>query len=235
MFFPIRDDQPRTTIPFVNYFLIGLNVAVFVFELSVAAQGRRALNALMFQFGVVPIHFERVLAGPSHYAFSAVFLTIFTSMFLHAGWSHIFFNMWGLWIFGDNVEDAIGHFAYLVFYLVCGCVAAFTQIALNLGSVIPTVGASGAIAGVMGAYLLLFPRARVLTWVVFIFFWWLPAWIPLIIWFLGQFLAGAASIADTRQTTGGIAVWAHVGGFLAGMILVKLLPQRQKSNRYSTW
>ncbi|HEX6802825.1 MAG TPA: rhomboid family intramembrane serine protease [Terriglobales bacterium] len=235
MFFPIRDDQPRFSTPFVNYFLIGLNVAVFFFELAVAAQGRRALNGLMFQFGVVPVHFERALAGSAHYTLGAALIMIFTSMFLHAGWSHIFFNMWGLWIFGDNVEDYVGHFTYLIFYLVCGSMAALTQIALNLNSNIPTVGASGAIAGVMGAYLVLFPRAKVWTWVVFIFFWWLPAWIPLIIWFLAQFFAGAASIADTRQTTGGIAVWAHVGGFLAGMILVKMLPRRTRAYRYGTW
>lgn len=238
MFFPIRDDQPRFSVPFINYFLMGINISAFLFELTVSMQGRNALNALMFQFGMVPLHFERALAGSSHYTLIGFLLTIFTSMFLHAGWSHILFNMWALWIFGDNVEDSIGHFTYLTFYLACGFLAGVTQILMNLGpsnANIPTVGASGAIAGVMAAYLLLFPRAKVLTWVVFVFFFWLPAWIPLIFWLGVQFFNGAASIADTRQTTGGVAVWGHVGGFVTGLILIKLFPRRKATQRYASW
>src|SRR5947208_10845342 len=139
---PIRDDQPRFSTPFVNFFIIGLNVVVFLFELSVGMQGRRALNALIFQFGVVPLHFERALAGSPHYTVPATFLTILTSMFLHGGWLHIIGNLWFLWIFGDNIEDYLGHFRYLIFYLMCGFAAALTHIALNLGSNEPTVGAS---------------------------------------------------------------------------------------------
>lgn len=235
MFFPIRDDQPSFSIPFVNYFIIGLNIAVFVFELSVGMQGRHATNALMFQFGVVPLHFERALAGSTSYTIPGTLLTIFTSMFLHGGWSHIVFNMWALWIFGDNVEDYLGHFKYLIFYLICGFAAALTHIVVNFGSNLPTVGASGAIAGVMGAYFLLYPRAKVLTWVVFIFFWWLPAWLVLIYWFLLQFLSGVTSIAETSQATGGVAVWAHVGGFVAGIVLIKIFPRRARIARYGTW
>jgi membrane associated rhomboid family serine protease len=157
-------------------------------------------------------------------------------MFLHGGWLHIIFNMWWLWIFGDNIEDYLGHFKYLVFYLVTGFVAASVHIALNLTSRVPTVGASGAIAGVMGAYIVLYPRGKVLTLVfliVFITFWWLPAWLFLGYWFLIQFISGAAtSIATTSQSTGGVAVWAHVGGFLAGIALIKLMPARPRRFSY---
>jgi len=236
---PIRDDQPRYSTPFVNYFIIGLNVLVFLFELSISAQGRRALNAFVFQFGVVPWHFEQALAGSTHYTLGTTLLTILTSMFLHGGWLHIIGNMWFLWIFGDNIEDYLGHFRYLIFYLVCGIAAAVTHILFNFTSNEPTVGASGAIAGVMGAYIVLYPRARVLTLViliVFFTFWWIPAWVFLGYWFVLQFLSGAAtSIAETSRGTGGIAFWAHVGGFLAGILLIKIFPQRARSYRYSSW
>jgi membrane associated rhomboid family serine protease len=236
--FPIRDDQPSFSTPFVNYFIIGLNIVAFLFELSVGMQSRHAANALMFQFGVVPLHFERALAGSPVYTIPGTILTIFTSMFLHGGWIHIIGNMWFLWIFGDNVEDYLGHFKYLIFYLLCGFAAALTHIVLNFGSEIPTVGASGAISGVMGAYILLYPRAKVLTLVVlivFFTFWWIPAWVFLGYWFLMQFLTGAATIAETTQATGGVAVWAHVGGFVAGIILIKIFPRRVRMARYGTW
>src|SRR5258708_10562559 len=236
MFFPIRDDQPRFITPFVNYFILGLNVLVFIFELSVQVSGPSALNALVSRFAMVPRHFQLALAGSSHYDLVAVTLTIFTSMFLHAGWGHILGNMWILWIFGDNIEDYLGHFQYLLFYLACGFAAGFTHILLNFDSNVPTVGASGAIAGVMGAYFLLYPRAKVLTWVVFIFFVWLPAWIWIGGWFLLQFYIGSSmAAASGHQASGGIAVWAHVGGFVAGMILIKVLPQRAPQRRYASW
>ncbi|MCU1271759.1 MAG: Rhomboid-like protein [Acidobacteriaceae bacterium] len=233
--FPIRDDQPRYSTPVVNYFIIGLNTLVFLFELSVQVQGPRAFEALVFQFGVVPEHFARALAGSTYYPIPATLLTVLTSMFLHGGWLHIISNMWFLWIFGDNIEDYLGHFAYLIFYLICGVAAAVTQIALNPGSTIPTVGASGAIAGVMGAYILLYPRARVLTLVVlivFFTFWWIPAWVFLGYWFLIQF---AEASLTAHQATAGIAFGAHVGGFVTGMILIKLFPKRTRSPRYGSW
>lgn len=236
MFFPLRDDQPRFSTPVVNYFIIALNVIVFLFELSVEAQGPRALNELVAQFGVVPAHFQLVLAGSHRYSLAGVTLTIFTSMFMHASFMHIIGNMWVLWIFGDNVEDYLGHAPYLVFYLLCGVIASLTQVLFSLGSTVPSIGASGAIAGVMGAYFLLYPRAKVLTWVFFIFFWWLPAWIWLGCWFALQFFSGAAtSIAYSDQTSGGIAFMAHVGGFVAGLILIKLFPQRARTRRYASW
>jgi membrane associated rhomboid family serine protease len=236
---PIRDDQPRFSTPYITFFIIALNVVVFLFELSVGAQSHRALNSLVDQFGVVPLHFERALAGSTRYNLAGQSITILTSMFLHGGWLHIIGNMWFLWIFGDNIEDHIGHFPYLIFYLVCGFAASITHIALNLGSNVPSVGASGAIAGVMGAYFVLYPKARVLTLVpliIFFTFWWLPAWIFLGLWFVLQFLSGSAmAIAATSQNTGGVAFWAHVGGFVAGIVLIKILPERRGRYRYAAW
>jgi membrane associated rhomboid family serine protease len=235
---PIRDDTPRYSTPYVTYFIIALNVVVFLFELSVGMQSHRQLNSLISEFGVVPVRFERALAGQSAVNLPSLSLTILTSMFLHGGWLHIIGNMWFLWIFGDNVEDYLGHFKYLVFYLVSGCAAAIAYILLDATSRQPTIGASGAIAGVMGGYLVLYPRARVLTLVfliVFVTFWWLPAWVFLGYWFVLQFLSGTAtSIAET-QNTGGIAFWAHVGGFIAGIVLIKLMPERPRRYRYAAW
>ena len=190
----------------------------------------------MYQFGVVPRHFELALAGSSRYALPVLVLTIFTSMFLHGGWLHIIGNMWFLWIFGDNIEDYLGHSLYLAFYLVSGFAAAATHILLNPASNLPTVGASGAIAGVMGAYLITFPRARVLTLVpIFIFLTTveLPAFLILIYWLLLQFLNGVASIAVAEQ--GGVAWFAHVGGFLAGIPLMLWLRRPPRRSRESLW
>jgi membrane associated rhomboid family serine protease len=238
--FPIRDDQPRFSTPYVNYFIIALNVLVYVFfELPVQMQGERHFQALVFQFGFVPAHLTHALGGTSHYPLSATLLTIFTSMFLHGGLFHIVGNMWFLWIFGDNIEDYMGHFSYLIFYLLCGVAAAVTFIAINPSSTVPTLGASGAIAGVMGAYIVLYPKARVQTLVVlivFITFWWIPAWVFLGYWFFIQFVATSmeASATATHQT-GGVAFAAHVGGFVAGLILIKLFPRRAQAYRYGTW
>jgi hypothetical protein len=233
---PIRDDTPRFSTPFVTYFIIALNTLVFLFELTVGGQSHRALNSLMYQFGVVPLHFERALTAGSTASLTGLFLPILTSMFLHASWLHIIGNMWVLWIFGDNIEDYLGHFTYLLFYLISGFAAAVAHILLNAGSNVPSVGASGAIAGVMGAYFVLYPRARVLIWFPPIFFFHLPAWLVLGYWFFVQFLSGAAtSIAETSQTSGGIAFWAHVGGFVAGIVLIKVLPERPRRYRYAAW
>jgi membrane associated rhomboid family serine protease len=235
--FPIRDDQPRYSTPVVNYFIIALNICVYVFfEIPVQLQGQRAFDVLMFQFGLIPQHFTRALGGSHQYALPATLLTIFTSMFLHGDFFHILGNLWFLWIFGDNIEDYLGHFPYLIFYLVCGFAAAITDIAIDPSSRLPTIGASGAIAGVMGAYVLLYPRARVLTLVVLIIFftfWWIPAWIFLGYWFLIQFVATSV-VASGAHQTGGIAFAAHVGGFITGLILIKVFPQRTRSYRYGS-
>jgi len=222
---PIRDDQPSFSTPFVNYFLIAANILVFVWELSV---GHRALNGLMFEFGVVPHRTLEILTGQAEGGVSTAILPIFTSMFLHGSFLHIAGNMLFLWIFGDNVEDYVGHFGYLVLYLASGFVGSIAHILLNFSSRMPTIGASGAIAGVMGAYLILYPRARVLTW-FFIFIVWLPAWLVLGYWFFLQFV----SISQIAET--GVAVWAHIGGFAAGVVLIKVFPERPRRYRYATW
>lgn len=232
---PIRDDQPRFSTPFVNYFIIALNVVVFFFELSAGAQNHRSLNGLVYHFGIVPVNFVHALSRAPHPNLSVAFLPILTSMFLHGGWLHIIGNMWVLWIFGDNIEDYLGHFTYLIFYLVCGFAAAITHILLNAGSNVPTVGASGAIAGIMGAYFLLYPRAKVLTLVpliIFFTFWWLPAWIVLGYWFALQFFSGAATQVAYTTQGGGIAFWAHVGGFVTGVALIKIVPHRARRYLY---
>ncbi len=236
---PIRDDTPRFSTPYVTYFLIALNTVIFLFEWTMGRQSQGELNALIYEFGVVPRHVTALLGGSGHVNVVGAFIPILTSMFLHASWLHIIGNMWVLWIFGDNIEDYLGHFRYLMFYLVTGIAASVAHILLNPASPIPSVGASGAIAGVMGAYFVLYPKARVLTIVplIIIFtFWWLPAWIVLGYWFLVQFLSGAAtSIAVTSQSGGGIAFWAHVGGFVSGIVLIKLLPQRPYRSRYGAY
>src|SRR6266849_551257 len=230
---PLRDDQPTFSTPFVNYFLIVLNVVVFLWELSVS---HRALNSVMFEFGVVPHHTLAVLGGQSPDGLATAVLPLFTSLFLPASFFHVAGNMLFLWIFGDNVEDYLGHFRYLVFYLVSGLAAGATHILINQASRVPSIGASGAIAGVMGAYFILYPRARVLIWFFPIFFFHVPAWLMLGYWFVMNFLSGTANaIAETSQTSGGIAFWAHIGGFVAGVIMINLFRERPHRYRYGTW
>lgn len=232
---PLRDDQPVFSTPFVNYFLIVLNTLIFLWELSVGMQSHRALNSFMTEFGVVPHHEIAVLSGHAYGGLALAVLPLFTSLFLHASFLHVAGNMLFLWIFGDNIEDYLGHFTYLVFYLASGVAAGVTHILLNQGSRIPSVGASGAIAGVMGAYFILYPRARVLVWFPPIFFFHVPAWLMLGYWFIANFLSGTATaIAETSQGSG-IAFWAHVGGFVAGVIMINIFRERPQRYRYGTW
>jgi membrane associated rhomboid family serine protease len=227
---PLRDDQARYSTPWVNSFLIGLNLLIFLFE---ATLDGRSLNLLIRQFGVVPSHLALFLSGSPRYSLPAVVLPFFTSLFLHGGWMHVIGNMWFLYIFGDNVEDYLGHFKYLVFYLLTGVLAMGTQVVVNLDSTVPAVGASGAIAGVLGAYFVLYPRARVLTW-FFVFVLWVPAWIILGYWFVLNFLNGTATILAVQgQNMGGIAFWAHVGGFISGALLVKVFGERSQRHPYA--
>src|SRR5580698_6043822 len=189
---PLKDDQLRYSTPWVTYFLIGLNLLIFLFEFALDP---RSLNGLIHTFGVVPSHLAMFLSGSPRYPLPAIVLPFFTSMFLHGSWMHVLGNMWFLYIFGDNVEDYLGHFKYLVFYLLTGVLAMGTHVAMSVHSTAPAVGASGAIAGVLGAYFVLYPRARVLTWffeLIFLFLW-IPAWIWLGLWFLGNFLSGTAT------------------------------------------
>ena len=227
---PLRDDQARYSTPWVNNFLIGLNLLIFLFE---ATLDRQSLNTLIHQFGVVPYHLAAFLAGSTRYPLPAIVVPFFTSMFLHGSWMHVIGNMWFLFIFGDNVEDYLGHFKYLVFYILTGLIAMSTQVAINLHSTVPTLGASGAIAGVLGAYFILYPRARVLTW-FFVFVVWVPAWIILGYWFVLNFLSGTATaLAVQGQNVGGVAFWAHVGGFVSGALLVKVFGERRLRSPYA--
>ena len=214
---PLRDVIPSRTTPVVTISLIALNVLAFLYQLSLGD----AVNEFIVYFGLVPAAFSWV--------------AVFTSMFLHGGFLHVGGNMLYLWIFGDNVEDRMGHGRFLVFYLLCGIAAALAQAALNPDSVVPMVGASGAIAGVMGAYFVLYPYSRIVTLVpifVFIQIMEIPAIFFLGIWFLMQFLSGVGSIATAvnGEPAGGIAFWAHVAGFLTGVsgVIIFRRPERQR-------
>ena len=215
--FPLKDTQPSYSRPVVTIAIIALNLLVFVFEFTL---GPRTLNAFIEYYGLVPDHFQ--------------VSRIFTSMFLHGGWMHVLGNMWFLWIFGDNIEDLLGHGKYLAFYLLCGIVAALGQVIANPYSTAPMVGASGAIAGVMGAYLIKFPRARIVTLVFVLFFITtieIPAPIMLAYWFVIQLFSGFGSIARTHLSEGGTAFFAHVAGFVAGIVLVKVMGASGRYNR----
>jgi rhomboid family protein len=212
---PIRDRIPVRRVPIVNDLLIGANVFVFVFELSLPS---RLLQRFIELHGFVP---ARLWHGPGTPGQNV--LTIFSAMFLHAGWLHILGNMLYLYIFGDNVEDRLGHLRYLAFYLLCGVAASLTHAVFNPASRIPSLGASGAISGVLGAYLILYPTARVMTLipiVVYPLFVEIPAILFLVFWFLFQFLL---SLISVPTSSGGVAYFAHVGGFIAGIIFLFLL------------
>ena len=228
--FPIKDDQPRYSTPYVNTFLIVLNILIYFFQWTLGPRGEQAFLRV---YGEVPSHLAAFLAGSHRYTAPDVVIPFFTSMFLHGGWMHVLGNMWFLYIFGDNIEDYLGHFKYLIFYLLSGLLAMSTQVAIYPQSNVPTVGASGAIAGVLGAYFLLYPRARVLTW-FFVFVLYLPAWVVLGEWIVIQFFNGAAvlSMAPGRDI-GGVAFWAHVGGFAAGAVMIKIFPQRSRRSPYA--
>lgn len=222
---PIRDSIPTRRVPLVNYLLIAVNVMVFVLMwLAGPAQ-----ESLVYQFAMIPSNYTNgVDLGD--------ILDVFTSMFMHAGIAHIAGNMLYLWIFGDNVEDRLGHVRYLVFYLVGGGVASLAQLLTNPGSQIPTVGASGAIAAVLGAYLVLFPHSRIATFVPLGFFMRLtmvPAAIVLGFWFVMQFFSGVMSIGGPE--VGGVAYWAHIGGFVVGVVTAKLLGSGRRPESPITW
>jgi membrane associated rhomboid family serine protease len=216
--FPIRDTQPSYSKPVVTVVLIVVNVLIFLYEFSLDSFSQ---NAFMYRYALVPDRFH--------------LSNVVTSMFLHGGWMHVLGNMWFLWIFGDNIEDILGHAKYLLFYLMCGIAAALTQVFFNPTSRVPMVGASGAIAGVMGAYMVKFPRARILAFFLF-FLTDVPAWIMLIYWFGLQFVGGFESLTTAQVAQGGTAFFAHVGGFLAGILFINLLgaaqPYRRRRDLY---
>ena len=225
--FPIQDTVRTRSFPIVNWLLIISNAAVFVLLELPLRSGQ--LNQFVLTYGLVPVRLSD--AQP----WSVV--TILTSMFLHGGWIHLISNMWALFIFGDNVEGRMGPGRYLIFYLLSGVVASLTQVVIDPASRLPMVGASGAIAGVLGAYLILFPSARVLTLVPLFFLPWfveVPAFIYLGIWFLLQFLSGV--LALDMSTMGGVAYWAHIGGFVCGLLLVRAFARRSQAyyRRYAS-
>jgi membrane associated rhomboid family serine protease len=222
MFIPLKDLNPSRTYPFVNITLILANIAAFIYQLGLEATlPRPAYEALIVSYSTVPARFPAFLMG--HASFEVSFMPLMTSMFLHSGFLHLAGNMLFLWIFGDNVEDFFGHITYLFFYLICGVGAGLLHVLFNLNSIVPAVGASGAISGVMGAYMLLYPRARILT-LVFIFPLPVPAVVFLGLWYVLQFLAGINMLGGGGS--GGVAVWAHIGGFLLGMLLTMMARRR---------
>jgi len=205
--FPIRDHNPSGSTPVVTWALIAMNIFVFIGYFGLFSD-ERALQAFFTTWGIVP---ARITAGEGY-------VTLLTSMFLHGGFMHVGGNMLFLWIFGDNLEDVLGHGRYLLFYLACGVAAALLQVAVAPGSTVPVVGASGAIAGVLGGYLMFYPRALVDILIIFVFYIriiTLPAWTMLGFWFVFQLIGG---VTDTAGT-GGVAHWAHTGGFVAGIVL----------------
>lgn len=214
---PLRDTQPSYTTPVVTLVLIAINVVVFAFELSLDDFSR---NELIATFGIIPARLDK--------------MTLLTSMFLHGGFMHLIGNMWFLWIYGDNVEDILGRGKYLLFYLAAGLAAGLVHVVLNGGSRVPTIGASGAIAGVMGAYMAKFPHSRVLTLIpIFLFFTTveIPAVFILAYWFLLQIFSGVGEIGHSNVSQGGVAWFAHVGGFAAGYVLIRLIPIRERYGR----
>ncbi|MFC1848830.1 rhomboid family intramembrane serine protease [candidate division CSSED10-310 bacterium] len=228
---PLGDTVPSKTFPFINYFLVAANVFFFLIEL---AQGPY-LDKFIQSYGVVPYHFK-VMFRPEMNVFDYVYFKYFpllSSLFLHGGWFHLGGNMLFLWIFGDNVEDRLGHVRYLFFYLFCGIAASAAHIVMNFNSTIPSIGASGAIAGVLGAYLLLYPWARVRTLIIifiFIDIIEIPAYLFIFFWFLIQLFSSFGSIMASPNA-GGVAWFAHIGGFIAGFITVNIVKKRQKPRR----
>lgn len=217
---PIRDTIPTHHAPVATRILIGLNLVVFVFEM-ILSEGQ--LERLIYLFGVVPIRFTNPEMAaywgfPENYA-----VTLLTSAFLHGGFAHIVMNLWMLWIFGNNVEDRMGSFRFFLFYLLCGILSMACHVFTNWNSQVPAIGASGAIAGVLGAYFMMFPRSVILTFIpIFLFIPIpVPAYFFLLFWFIGQFFNGAVALVSPGDGAG-IAWWAHIGGFLAGIALYRL-------------
>ncbi|MSR64067.1 MAG: rhomboid family intramembrane serine protease [Planctomycetes bacterium] len=222
---PLRDTIPSRSAPLVVWLLVLVNALVFAFELSLR-DGE--LEVFIAHFGVVPVRME--LSAQGLLAAPLAYLPLFTSVFLHGGWLHVLGNLWVLWIFGDNVEDRMGHGRFLAFYLLCGVLAGAVHVYFSPQSSVPTIGASGAISGVMGAYLVLYPRAKVITLIPILFyplFVELPAFVFLGVWFASQLLSGTASLVAPEEA-GGIAFLAHVGGFVAGLLLHVLFVQRRR-------
>jgi len=215
---PIKDDNPTRTVPFINYALIAINVGVSFYQATLPPH---AAKAFLMANATVPMNIPAFLAG--YLGFKMAFYPMFTSMFLHGGLMHLLGNMLFLYVFGDNVEDYFGHVPYLLFYLFCGVGSSFVHVLFNWNSSLPAIGASGAISGVMGAYAVLYPRARVLMWFL-IFLLPFPAWFVLGYWFVLQFIEGIGGLGAAN--TGGVAFWAHIGGFILGAVIAWVVKKR---------
>ena len=230
--FPIYDDNPTQETPYITYALIGANIVVFLHEISLSTSfivlNGRAIENFFQLYAVIPKQLSGEIFGGTIYQSVPEWFTLFSSQFLHGGWWHLISNMVFLWVFGNNVEDRLGKVKYLVFYLSCGALAALCQYVINIDSAIPSLGASGAIAGVLGAYLINFPRAQVDTLILFgfIFKLRLPAFMPIGFFVVQNVVAGLYSLqqaANMTGETGGVAYWAHIGGFVFGLILAPIL------------
>jgi len=229
---PLKDTTPRRSFPFITVLLIVVNFIVFFHQISLSPA---AGDAFIRVYGLVPHRIQLALAG-RHYTLVQALVPLFTCMFLHGGWLHIIGNMWFLWIFGGNVEDRMGSASYLLFYAICGLGSGISQVAFSWGSAIPSIGASGAIAGVLGAYIVYFPRSRILSLVPLLVIWFMariPAWIFIGLWFIVEFLSGLGSLA--KAASGGIAWWAHVGGFVLGAILANSFASSSTRRPASAW
>ena len=218
---PIKDENPTELTPVVTIALIVANLAAWVLVQGAGLDLHR-LEASVWQYGTVPCELTHACVRDSG---GLGWGELFTGMFMHGGWEHILGNMLFLWVFGNNIEDSMGHTRFIVFYLICGVAAGLAHVFLTPGSNVPAVGASGAISGVMGAYVVLYPQARVQTWVPPLFLIRIRAWFFLIYWFALQLLGGLGSLGTGE--TGGVAVWAHVGGFVAGVLLIKPFENRK--------
>lgn len=221
---PLRDINPTRTRPFLTYVLIGANVSVFFYQVSLEDAD---FVRFVHTWGLIPYQLVVELNAGS-------LSTPLTSMFMHGGWFHLIFNMWFLHIFGDNVEDWLGHWRFILFYALCGLGAAAAQVLVDPSSQVPMVGASGAIAGVLGAYIRLYPRARVVTLIPVFFFFFLrelPAGLFIFFWFLIQLFSGLGSLGAVGSETGGVAFFAHIGGFVAGFLLIRRM-RRQRNPAY---
>ncbi len=214
MFIPLKDESPSGKFAYVNVALLIANVAVFLYQLQVLLASPRMLKAFELTYAMIPARISGAVNG--HGSIAAAFVPLLTSMFLHSGFPHLLGNMLFLWIFGDNVEAEFGHVRYLLFYLFCGIGAGLVHVAFNYHSHVPALGASGAISAVLGAYIVLEPRNRILT-LIFIFLIRVPAIVVLGVWFALQFMSGVTSLGT--HVNGGVAVWAHVGGFLLGALV----------------
>jgi len=228
---PLKNMDLRRSLPIITLVIIAVNVAVFIYQLSL---GPQAADTFVRTWGLVPSKIQLAFSG-RHYSLENALIPLFTCMFLHGGFLHILGNMWFLWIFGANLEVRVGAASYLIVYFICGLVSGMTQAAFSWGSHIPSIGASGAISGVLGAYIVLFPSSRILTLVPLFIIWFtvrVPAVVFIGLWFIVQFLSGVQSLGPRAANMGGVAWWAHIGGFLFGVVLGRLMRPHPAAIQY---